>query len=380
MDGTKEPNDIKLVLVLLIWGTAICIYMSTFKEAWRPGSDIVFYYTAENPEGGMLAYPLGALAYFSIIRFFSSNAKIFAHIFEIFSCLWLILLFFFCGRIVGARRLVEKSVVFAAPLLLVILRLEIAAVAIAFMGIYLFNSGKRMAGWILVIAAAFVKIFPAFLIPLLFLFDVKSASGRKRILASVLFGVLLLLFSSTTINALIYQSQRRVGIESIYANGVLLINTVNPLGINTEYSSGSTNVVLPERLSRMTSFATIGQIVAVLLMLLIFILKGIDEEKIWEYSFMVLAVAVFAAKISSAQFVLWPIAFAIPLMEKAGCEKLFMLVFSLSVIAAVVYPFAWPYVITMNRYALIPLTLKNIILLSVIVYVGRVTVIGFKHE
>jgi hypothetical protein len=368
----ERRTALAVVLAIVFWCFSVSLFMPQFVYAYNPYSDINFYYLGENPEGGALAYPVGALAYFSLARAFSPDGYVFSYIIQAISLAFFLIVFWVFSKMHRAERLVEISIIFSFLIYLVVLRIEIVAIALALLGVYLFQKGNRMAGWVLVIFSAFVKIFPAFLLPLFFIIEMRD--GKKnawRVAMAAVLGLLLFFGSDATLNSLAYQAKRGIEIESIYANVLFIINAFNPLGISIEYSTGSMNIVLPETLAFLAFAASALQIIAVIAMVALFWLDTKRGERLWEYSFLVMAAGVFAAKISSTQFMLWPLVFAVPLMWNGKYKMLYPACVALSIFTMAVFPFGWGALIAMEPAAIAVLTVKNLILAGMIAYVAR---------
>lgn len=368
----ERKTALTVVIAAVLWCSSIGLFMPEFANAYNPYSDINFYYLGENPEGETLAYPVGALAYFSLIRALSPDGYAFSYIIQALSLAFFLLVFWVFSRMHSWRNLIGISIIFSFLIYLVLLRIEIVAVALALLGVYFFQKGNRMAGWVLVIFSAFVKVFPAFLLPLFFIMEMGGwKKNAWRVAMAAVLGLALLFCSDATLNSLAYQATRGIEIESIYANALFIANAFSPLGISVEYSTGSQNIVLPETLAPLAFAASALQIIAVIAMVALFWLDKRRGERLWEYSFLVLAVGVFAAKISSTQFILWPIVFAVPLMADRKYRMLCPACIALSILTMAVYPFGWGALIAMEPAAIAMLTIKNLILAGMIAYVAR---------
>lgn len=372
LEGKEFAKALTVIFAVVFWAVAIDVFSPAFLNAYSPYSDINFYYLGENPEGGTLAYPVGALAYFSLIRALSTDGYVFSYIIQALSLAFFLLVFWVFSRMHEKEKLVGISIIFSFLIYLVVLRIEIVAIALALLGVYLFQKGNRMAGWALVIFAAFVKVFPAFLLPLFLILEMKDLKkAMPRVALAAVLSLVLFFSSDATINSLAYQAKRGIGIESIYANALFTINAFNPLSIGIEYSTGSQNIVLPEPLGFLASAASALQIIAVIAMVALFWLDKRREGRVWEYAFLVLAAGVFAAKISSTQFILWPIVFAVPLMGNGKHRMLYPACVALSIFAMAVFPFGWGGLIEMEPAAIATLTIKNLILAGIIAYVAH---------
>lgn len=357
-----------LVLALVVWAAFIGIFeYNLFSN--RPTFDMTYYFLGENPEGGTLAYPLGAMAYFAFIKSFAGTPESFTVAFHLLSLAWLGLLFFIYRKMMRTEQLLMVSAIFAILIYFVIDRVEIVAVALAFSGAYLFSEGKRAEGWLAAIAGAFVKIFPAFLLPLFAIQEAGRKGGAKRIGAACAVCVLLLLVSSSTIYSLAYQSQRGLQIESVYSSVLLVANQFRDMETHTQESWGSVHLVLPESLQWLVPASTLLQIAAVGAVILAYALDKQREGRLWEYCFLVLAVGVFFGKIGSTQFLLWPIAFAVPLIAK-GDMRLYAMCIALALLAVLVFPYGWRSLYEMEALPVAVLVARNVVLGLMILHVS----------
>lgn len=357
------------VLAILVSATMFDLYSPSLLSP-EPTYDIHYYFLGEDPEGGTLAYPAGALFYFSLIRAVAWTPELFTTAFRLLSALWIgAVLWVFWKNGAGWPGMLLASSIFAVLAMLVFDRVETLAIALALLGVWLFSEGKRMAGWLLVAAGAFVKVFPVFLLPLFAILEVRAGKGGwMRIGAAALACLLALAASPDTIGSLAYQAGRGVQIESIYANALFVAEPFNPIGLGTEECFGSVHLVLPEGLRWVAPASTALQALAVIAVAAAFFLDRRNRERIWEYCFLVVAVAVLFGKIGSTQFVMWPIAFAIPLAAKgnralwAGCA-------GLAVFATLVFPFGWYSLAAMNPLAVLFLSARNTILACMVAIV-----------
>jgi hypothetical protein len=367
--GNDRELAITLVLALVVWAAFIGIYAYNLFSS-QPACDMPYYFTGENPEGGTLAYPLGAMAYFAFIKSFAGTPESFTVAFHLLSLAWLGLLFFVYGKMMRTERLLMVSAIFAILIYFVIDRVEIVAVALAFSGAYLFSVGKRMEGWLAVVAGAFVKIFPVFLLPIFAIIELKSGKdGLKRAGIAALVCMLALAASPLTINSLAYQSERGIQIESIYANALFVVDKFHPIGIGIEKNFGSWHVSLPGTLRWIVPAATFMQALAIMAVAAAFFFGRKREKRIWEYCFLVFAVGVLFGKICSTQFVLWPIAFAVPLIA-TGDARLYWMCIALAALATLVYPFGWQSLVNMDALPIMVLTAKNAVLGLMVLHVA----------
>lgn len=365
--GHDKELATTLILALVVWAAFIGIFEYNLFSS-RPTFDMTYYFLGENPEGGTLAYPLGAMAYFAFIKSFAGTPESFTVAFHLLSLAWLGLLFFIYGKMMRTERLLMVSAIFAILIYFVIDRVEIVAVALAFSGAYLFSEGKRMEGWLAAISGAFVKIFPVFLLPLFAISEAGRKGGAKRIGAACAACVLLLLVSTSTIYSLAYQSQRGLQIESVYSSVLLVADQFMDLRIQTQESWGSVHLVLPESLQWLVPASTLLQIAAVGAVILAYALDKRREGRLWEYCFLVLAAGVLFGKIGSTQFLLWPIAFAVPLLAK-GDTRLYAMCIALALLAMLVFPFGWYSLYEMNALPVAVLAARNLVLAAMVAHV-----------
>ncbi|MDD2655757.1 MAG: hypothetical protein PHQ80_03765 [Candidatus ainarchaeum sp.] len=368
MDYGGRELAITLTITIVVWATFIGIYAYNLFSS-GPTFDMAWYFLEENPEGGTLAYPLGAMAYFAFIRSFAGTPESFTVAFHALSLAWLGLLFFIYGKMMRIERLLMVSIIFAILIYFVIDRVEIVAVALAFSGAYLFSEGKRMGGWLAAIAGAFVKVFPVFLLPLFAIPEWGKKGGAKRVGIAGAVCVLLLLASPATINSLMYQSQRGLQVESVYSSVLLAANQFLDMGIRTQESWGSVHLVLPEGLQWLVPASTLLQAAAVGAVILAYALDKRRGSRFWEYCFLVLAVGVLFGKIGSTQFMLWPVAFAVPLIGK-GDMRLYAMCIALAVFAILVFPYGWYSLYMMETLPIAVLAARNLVLAGMVAHVG----------
>jgi len=372
MQNISEEYKIALtaVFALLLWSTAL-----SFFPPWDPNDqpmfDVWFYYIAQNPEGGALAYPIGALAYFDLIRAFSADAAVFSHVFKLLSFIWLGAMLFVYGKICGNKEIVKISIIF--PFMIFVLNgtVEIFAVSVALIGAYLFITGRRMAGWALVVFAAFVKVFPIFVLPLFFIIEMKKwREGAPRIALAGLLGLALLACSGATLGSIAYQAERGLQFQDIYANALMIVSISHGMGMYTEYVTGSVDLVVPPSLGFLIPLSTILQIGSVLAVTGLFFLEKNNEKRFWEYAFLALAAAVFFGKISSTQFMFWPIAFAIPLTARKEYRLLYPACLALSFLSLLIFPYFWSLLEDLDPWAVLILTARNLVVGFMIAYVA----------
>ncbi|NYZ77635.1 hypothetical protein H0O02_04975, partial [Candidatus Micrarchaeota archaeon] len=172
----KGKKDFFLALVLSLWLILFSGFFTPFLlGAYEEGNDISFYYSGIGPDGNQLAYPSLALLYFQAIRTVSPDIATFAYVFEFLSLAFFAALFFVYKKIDAKQNLAAAFLLFAPIFFLVPLRLEIVPITLSIAGIYFFSAEKRLLGWFLVITAAFIKIFPVFLLPLFLVMELKSS-------------------------------------------------------------------------------------------------------------------------------------------------------------------------------------------------------------
>lgn len=378
MRHEKWKTALDAAVVLAVWAALAGLLWPSLTVNER--TDIEYYLKGENPEGGVLAYPIGALAYFSFIKAFAPELDAFASAFRVLSLFWMGAVFWVYSKMYGGDKLIAISVIFAFLIYLVINRVEITAIALALLGAHLFAEGKRMAGWALVILGTFVKVFPVFLLPLFLIMELKDwrreTGDRKRktenrIMLAALLGILLFFSSDATINAMKYRAAQGIQIESTYANALYFADMALGFGIENENSFGQRTIVLPQSLRFLVPVATVLQFAASAAVAALFFLEREKEKKFWAYAFLALAVAVFFGKINSTQFVMWSIAFAVPLMREKGMEWLYIGCVVLAIFTCICYIFAWDSLIEMKWWAVQILTFRNALLGVIILYVAR---------
>ena len=359
-----------VVVTIIIWAGMLSIF-APWSPNDKPLFDVWFYYAAQNPEGGALAYPIGALAYFDIMREFSANATIFSHIFKLLTFFWLGVMLCTYGKMYGKRKIAEISVIFSFMIFVLNGTVEIFAVSLALLGAYLFMTERRMPGWALVVFATFVKVFPIFLLPLFFILEMKKwREGAPRVALAALLGLALFACSSATLDSIAYQAGRGLQFQDIYANALMIVNMFHGIGVYSDYITGSLDLVVPPSLGFLMPLSTILQIGSVLAVIGLFFLEKNKEEKFWVYAFLVLAVAVFFGKISSTQFMFWPIAFAIPLAKMKKYELILSACFALSFVSLLNFPLFWDAMENLMPVGIAVITARNLLLGAMIAYVG----------
>ncbi len=368
----KYTSEYFIVLAITLWFIFYnAVFTPAFLAAHKYGGDIYFYYTGNGPDGNPLPYPSLAFAYFDIIHIFSSDAASFSYVFEFLSIVWFALIFFLYSKTNGRSNLVKIFFIFAPVFFLIPIRLEIVPIMLSFFGVYLFTSGKKMAGWLLVIAAVFIKIFPVVLLPLFLLLEMKNfRKNLPRIALAVLFGVALFFLAfETNMNAVIYNAERGIEMESTHAGILFMINSLNPIGISIDYNYGSHNLALPPPIAFLPQLTFVLQALSLLSILFLFHRDDKKEKKIWRYVFLLIAATIFFGKIFSPQFVLWPIAFAVVLIKDEKLKALYPLCIMLAILSLLVFPFLLDALVGMETTAALVLNLRNAVLGAMLGYV-----------
>jgi|GEM_PF-4556862 len=333
--------------------------------------DQYFWYHLENPnDGERLSYPAFANLYFEGLHqisgdnivFFSQLAALgsFAAFLSIFGALrWM-------G--IPLKKIMLLSLLLAPVFVLVILRIDIIAVALALFAVILFYKGYRLPAWLLLFAGALFKFFPVFFIPLFLVIELKNFNRDTLIRLGIMgiLSILALFFFYDNLSTIIFHSSRGIQLESLYANILLLVNWVYPLGLEVSYNYGSQHLVIPDYLEFLVPLALLIQVAAVLAVSYLFYRSGAKTSQLFFYAFLVSLVMIITIKVFSTQFILWPLVFAIPLLAKLEAQKLPAVFFAIAFFTSLIYPLLWEQLVYLNPGAIIILTIRNALLLFVL--------------
>ncbi len=373
----SQKREFFLIAVSILWMFQLvyCFLGFSLLDKVGQGEDQYYWFTLQNPGGGSLSYPFLAISYFNFLHYLSGdNLLLFYRLSMLASFLvFLGVLALFLKMGIDPLKLFLLSVIFQPQLLIILLRFDIIPIALSLLAVWLFHSGKRMEGWLALLAGAFFKVFPIFFAPLFLAMELKDFNRNSAIRIAVAAAISILAFNAfqDNMSTVLFHSARGIQIESVYSNILLIANGIFSLGIHPEYNYGGYQLVLPPFLDLLPTLALALQIGAVLAISALFWLEGARKEKFFIYSFLIAFAMVLTCKILSSQFVFWPLFFAIPILaipwkgKKFAVPLMFpFLFFGLSLVTEFVYPFGWGKLVEMSPDAILLLTIRNLLLIS----------------
>lgn len=360
---------------------ASTLFMVPFMAEVKEVDDQYFWFTLQDPGGGSLSYPFLCISYFQFLHFLSGeDLLLFAKIAAFASFLFFIAtLAVFLKMGINPKKLFLLSVLVQPVFIILLMRVEIIPVFLSLLAFWLFHSGKKAEGWLALLAGAFFKVFPLFLAPLFLAAELKNFNkgSALRLLMAGAISLLAFFMFPDNLRTVIFNSARGIQVESLYANALLIANWALGLGITVAKNYGSYHLVLPEYLSALPTIALALQALSVLAISAIFFLRGAKKEELFVYAFLSVTAMILFSKVFSTQFMLWPLIFAIPVFavpwKDSKIDLRFLppalaLYFS-SAAAYFVYPILWYFLITVSPIAIAGLTLKNLLLLAVFIWV-----------
>lgn len=371
-----RTEGLLIIVTLILWLPVLFASFTITSSLETQGTaDQAFWFSLENPDGGRLSYPVLALSYFEFLHHLSGNDFIlFCNIAALVSLLAFLAIFpIFHSMGVPWGKLLILSFLFYPMLLLIMFRMDIIAVALALFSVLLFFKNRKTEGWLLLATGAFFKVFPVFFAPLFLAVELRNFNRHTvaRLLFLALLGILALFFFEDNIQAVVFHSERGIQVESIYANLLYLVNFVFPLDIHSEYNYGSRHIVLPESLNFLPALAMMVQFATVLVVSWLFYSDGAKKERLFLYAFLIAASMILTIKVLSTQFILWPLVFAVPLLDRVGGWKFPAAFFALSWITFLVFPVLWEELNAMEPFAVALLTMRNVILAGVFAWFLR---------
>jgi len=119
---------------------------------------------------------------------------------------------------------------------------------------------------------------------------------------------------------------------------------------------------VPPSLGFLIPLSTVLQVGSVAAVAGFFFLEKNKERNFWIYAFLAMGAAVFFGKISSTQFMLWPMAFAIPLLGRKEYPLLYAACLALGIISLMNFPFFWHEMEGMTPLGIFLITMRNALL------------------
>jgi uncharacterized membrane protein len=213
------------------------------------------------------------------------------------------------------RRLGAVSTIALGPLALgplVLHRYDLYAAAFAVGAVAALVHGRRRLGFVALGLGMAAKIFPVVLLPLAYLHVARRAGAReaRRCVAAfvVALGVVVLPFVALSPGGVRFSITRQTGralqIETLGSSALLAAHAVGGYALHPRFGSGSWNLTgsLPDVLA---ALHTALQLLAWLLVVVVFARGPRDREQLLVGSAAAVAVWVLFGKVLSPQYLLW---------------------------------------------------------------------------
>jgi len=300
-----------------------------WQSSGREVTDVALYHTyGERMTGGLVPYrdfsfeyPPGALPALLVPAFLTESTDayrvVFAAEMALAGAIGVLLLAATLWRLGVAEsdRRVVLAVVALLPLLLggvILTRFDLLPAALVAGAMYLFVTGRRRAGGLVVGIGIAVKLYPAVLVPLLGIAAWRA--GRRRELAAVLalaaapvlvaYAPFVLAAPDGVLDSLGRQVGRPLQIESVGAGVLLALHHVFGTSLGWASGSGSQNLT-GTAAGALAVFQGIGQVVAVCLVWVAFWRGPATTERLVRHATAAVVAFVALSKVLSPQFLVW---------------------------------------------------------------------------
>jgi hypothetical protein len=250
--------------------------------------------------------------------------------------------------------------------------LTIAAVA-------LWIERRERAAWIILALGVGVKLFPVVIAPL-FAIDLlvrrgprAAVTGGLTFMAACVAAFLpgLLLSPDGLRHALTYHADRGMQLESVYANGLLVVNKLTGFAVGTDHVFGGFEAISAwtDELKPISALVQLAALGGVYLLYTIY-RQGCEQDPSSDELLIVgatLALVAFivAGKVFSPQYLIWLMPF-IPLLPVRIARDAVIVFFAALVLTQIIYPYTYESLIDRAPFAIGLLTARNAMMLALI--------------
>jgi uncharacterized membrane protein len=388
MANLQKSNAQNRITIIVLFAAFIFLRFPNFALVDHRWSDINLYsMLAKNIISGQtpyidftLEYPPLALVFFyipgmisSIIGNFDLTYRLFMMLFDI-GCLLLV------GGIVkrllpGQARMAAFSQIIYLALTAILFqvlydRFDIAVAFLILLAVYLAIRGNWPWAYIVVILGAFAKLFPALILPLLIIYQVRrgrTAYAIRDFGISLVTGLALLIISIAFFGdwwgyMLEYHGRRGIQIESLYASIAMLANFAGvEAAIGHEYGAFQISNAFTAFMAK-ASMIFIG--CSVLAVYIIFVLKtreskNKDSQFVWAALIALSSFAIFN-KVLSPQFFLWLFPLASIMLATSPRRAPMAILWTAAALAtAIIFPYLYRSLVALESFPVTLLVARN---------------------
>jgi hypothetical protein len=220
----------------------IVIFIKLFESGFYD-VELYFGYASKIMSGLMpyrdfaVEYPPGALLVFLLPRLFAPELTAFGTAFAAemlmfdLACLVMVLLLARRLRLSPLPAMIIYTLAVAAVSSIAVQRFDFASAALSLAAVFAFGRGNYKTAWALVAVGTLVKLYPAVLAPLFFIYQWRHQRWQRLVAPALVFGAVMLagmlpfylLSPDGFIHAFSLQSGRNLQIESSYASVLFMI-------------------------------------------------------------------------------------------------------------------------------------------------------------
>jgi hypothetical protein len=379
-----------------VWGLALGFLLMLLNLGFRnfPGDMILYFDYANHVKDGHVPYRDFALEYpplalapilspFYVSRLFGGFFMGFERMFALEMYLLALAGGWLVWRLMDdvlpsasdeERRWRLAAYVVAWPLLgqMVSRRIDLLPAVLVVLALWLWLREREGWAWLALAVGVAAKLFPVVVAPLFALDLLRRRGWRAALLGGLWFSLCVaLLFLPALIaspsglwHMFSYHSQRGIQIESLWANGEMLLARVSSFHVVTAHAFGAFETV-SSWTPRLRMIATLTQLVGLAGVYALFVWRERPHPPATHLLLAITAatvVFIIGGKVFSPQYFIWLIPLGVLLPGAAGLRalKVFMLTLALT---QVLFPYGYHQLVIESAFGLGLLTLRNLVLL-----------------
>jgi uncharacterized membrane protein len=335
-----------------------------------------------------IEYPPLALLFFLLpgLLFQTTTAYSWAFAVELLVCD--VLAMFFIADMASLMKVsVRQSLVVYSLLILaigpiVVCRYDILPAMLVLAALWAFVRGRTGLAWAAAGLGIVAKIYPALVVPLFIICQVRNRQYRQLIKDGAIFLAVMLVSTVPWLvidaagfwHSLSYHLERGLHIESTYGTALMVGRLLGMSGINIVFNYGSWNIAAPlaDRLAGISFFVSAASLVIVYVLFAWRLRKdreGNPVAGLLQYGTLAVATFILTNKVFSVQYLIW-LGTLLPLIT----ARRQYLVPGLFIIAAVLTQYVYPYNYTGfvggETWPVLMMAVRNLLLVAVAVLIA----------